>query len=93
MLLTNVGPKVDKILPLSVYSTQIRAINTAIPTWVTEMNTTESPIIIADCSSEAGYTSAMHRDGIHPNAQGDQFMAKQIGPPLIQFIKDKLAGQ
>jgi len=88
-----VGLKVDKVIPLSVYSTQIRAINDAIPVWVAKMNTPESPIVIADCSTEAGYTLAMHRDGIHPNAEGDQFMAKQIGPLLIQFIKDKLAGK
>jgi lysophospholipase L1-like esterase len=84
--------KVDKVIPLSVYSTQIQAINTAIPAWRAERNTAESPIVVADCSSEAGYTLAMHRDGIHPNAQGDQFMAKKIGPLLIEFVKDKLAG-
>ena len=76
-----------------MYDGQIRAINAAIPAWAAGKNTTESPIVIADCSSEAGYTSAMHRDGIHPNAQGDQFMAKQIGPLLIRFVKDKLAGK
>jgi len=85
--------KVDKVIPLSVYDAEIRAINAAIPAWAAGMDTTESPIVIANCSSEAGYTSVMHRDGIHPNAQGDQFVARQIGPLLIQFVKDKLAGK
>jgi lysophospholipase L1-like esterase len=83
--------KVDKVIPLSVYDAQIRAINAAIPAWAAGKNTADSPIVIADCSSEAGYTPAMHRDGNHPNAQGDQFMARQIGPLLIQFVKNKLA--
>lgn len=70
----------------------IDAINAAIPAWATGLNTTESPIVIADCSTRAGFTSGMLRDGVHPNAQGDQLMASQIGPLLIQFVKDKLAG-
>jgi lysophospholipase L1-like esterase len=84
--------QVDKVIPLPLNNAAIEAINTAIPGWVTAQNTTESPIVIADCSSQAGFTSGMLRDGVHPNAQGDQLMAKQIGPLLIQFIKDKLAG-
>ncbi|KAK4165589.1 esterase TesA [Cladorrhinum sp. PSN259] len=84
---------IDKVIPLSVYTAQIQAINAAIPAWRAEKNTAESPIVVADCSAEAGYTLAMHRDGIHPNAQGDEFMAKQIAPLLIQFVKDKLAEQ
>jgi lysophospholipase L1-like esterase len=84
---------VDKVIPLPMNNAPINAINEAIPAWVTSQNSTESPIAIADCSSQAGYTSGMLRDGVHPNAQGDQLMAKQIGPLLIQFIKDKLAGK
>ncbi|KXX72996.1 Esterase TesA [Madurella mycetomatis] len=83
---------VDKVIPLPFNNNPIEALNAAIPAWAAQHNTTESPIVIADCSSQAGYTAAMLRDGIHPNAQGDQLMARQIGPLLIQFIKDKLAG-
>ena len=37
-------------------------------------------------------TNAMLQgDKVHPNAQGDQFIAKQVGPVLIQAIKAKLA--
>ncbi len=70
----------------------IEAINAGIPAWVAAQNSTESRILVADCSAQAGFTSGMLRDGVHPNAQGDQLMAKQIGPLLIQFVKDKLAG-
>ena len=31
-------------------------------------------------------------DGVHPNSQGDEFIAKQVGPKLIQFIKDVQGG-
>lgn len=35
----------------------------------------------------------MLRDGVHPDAVGDQLIADQIGPLLIQFIEDILAEQ
>jgi len=67
----------------------VEAVNTAIPGWVQQRNTAQSPIIIADCSRAAGFTNAMLRsDGVHPNDLGDQFLAKQIGPKLVQVIKD-----
>jgi lysophospholipase L1-like esterase len=60
---------------------------------VQQRSTTQSPIIIADCSRAAGFTNAMLRsDGVHPNDLGDQFLAKQIGPKLVQVIKDVQAG-
>jgi lysophospholipase L1-like esterase len=31
-------------------------------------------------------------DGVHPSDSGDQFLAKQIGPKLVQVIKDVQAG-
>ena len=50
--------------------------------------TTQSPIVIADCSRANGFTNAMLQgDGVHPNSQGDQFIAKQVGPKLIDFLK------
>ena len=33
----------------------------------------------------------MLRDGVHPDAVGDQLIADQIGPLLIQFVNDLLA--
>lgn len=56
-------------------------------------NTTESPIVIADCSEDNGFTAQMLRDGVHPNAQGDQLMADEIGPLLIRYVQDLLAEQ
>lgn len=83
---------VDKVIPLPG-SSAIDAINNAIPDLVQKANTTDSPIYIADCSTKAGFTSSMLRDGVHPNAAGDKVMAQQIGPVLIQLIKDKIAGR
>jgi lysophospholipase L1-like esterase len=80
------------VIPLSFNNNGINTLNAAIPAWAAQKNSTESPIQLADCSTKAGYTNAMNRDGVHPNAQGDALMAKQIGPILIQMIKDKIAG-
>lgn len=83
--------QIDKVIPLSFNNNPINAINTAILSWLEEHNTTESPIVIADCSTQAGFTTGMLRDGVHPNAAGDQLMAKQIGPLLLKYVQDWLA--
>ena len=83
--------KIDKLIPTSWSDKTIEAVNTAIPGWVKQHTTSKSPITIADCSRAAGMTNAMLRsDKVHPNDQGDQFIAKQVGPVLIQVIKAKL---
>ncbi|KAK4141802.1 NAD(P)H-quinone oxidoreductase subunit N [Dichotomopilus funicola] len=82
---------VDKLIPTSWSDATVEAVNTALPNWVAQHTTTESPIAIADCSRAAGFTNAMLRsDGVHPNDQGDQFIAKAVGPQLITFINDVL---
>ena len=79
----------DKLIPTSWSDATIEGVNTAIPGWVQAHTTSESPIVIADCSRAAGFTNGMLAgDGVHPNDQGDQFIAKQVGPKLVQFIKD-----
>jgi lysophospholipase L1-like esterase len=70
----------------------IIAIDSVIPKWAAENNSTASPIAVADCSGDNGFTARMlQRDGVHPNELGDELIAKQIGPLLIQFVKDVLA--
>lgn len=65
----------------------IEAVNTAIPGWVEQYSTSQSPIAIADCSRANGFTNDMLRsDGVHPNSLGDAFIADQVGPKLIDFI-------
>jgi len=79
---------VDKLIPTSWSDATIEAVNSAIPNWVSQNTTPNSPITIADCSRANGYTNAMlEGDGVHPNAAGDQFLAQQIGPKLIDAIK------
>lgn len=83
----------DKLIPTSWSDATVEGVNTAIPGWVQAHTTTQSPIVIADCSRAAGFTNAMLQgDGVHPNDQGDQFIAKQVGPKLIQFINDVRGG-
>lgn len=82
--------KVDLIIPLSFSNSGIEALNRQIPTWAKGLNTTESPIHIADCAT--GYTTAMLRDGVHPNAQGDKLITERLTPVLLPLIKSSLAG-
>ncbi|AEO70878.1 carbohydrate esterase family 3 protein [Thermothielavioides terrestris NRRL 8126] len=85
----NVKVIIDKLIPTSWSDATIEAVNTGIPGWAQTHTTAQSPIAIADCSRAAGFTNAMLRsDGVHPNDQGDQFIAQQVGPKLIQFIND-----
>jgi lysophospholipase L1-like esterase len=86
----NVKIIVDKLIPSQNSHATIEALNTAIPGWVQQQTTSQSPIVIADCSRAAGFTNAMLEDALHPNLQGDQFMANKIGPLLLGFIRDVL---
>ncbi|KAL1843109.1 hypothetical protein VTJ49DRAFT_3056 [Mycothermus thermophilus] len=84
---------VDKIIPTSWSDATIEQVNNLIPGWVQSNTTPESPIVIADCSRANGYTNSMLAgDGVHTNQQGDEFIARQIGPKLIQFVNDVLGG-
>ncbi|KAK4442200.1 NAD(P)H-quinone oxidoreductase subunit N [Podospora aff. communis PSN243] len=87
----NVFVIIDKMIPTSWSDSTIEAVNTAIPNWAKQHTTTQSPITVADCSRAAGMTNAMLKgDRVHPNDLGDQFIAKQVGPVLIQVLKAKL---
>ncbi|OQE92955.1 hypothetical protein PENNAL_c0006G04796 [Penicillium nalgiovense] len=83
---------VDKVIPTSWSDPTIEALNDAIPGWVQQQTTAESPVVIADCSRAAGFTNAMLDDDLHPNSQGDEFIAEQIGPKLIELINDVRGG-
>ncbi|KAK3291377.1 SGNH hydrolase-type esterase domain-containing protein [Chaetomium fimeti] len=84
---------IDKLIPTSWSDATVEAVNTAIPGWVSSHTTSESPIVIADCSRAAGFTNAMLRgDGVHPNDQGDRFIAEQVGPKLIELLSGSGGG-
>lgn len=69
----------------------IDLLNHEIPLWVEQKGSADSPITIADCSTEAGYTLDMNSDGTHPNETGDQLIANQIEPLLVRYVKDIMA--
>ncbi|KAH8885744.1 carbohydrate esterase family 3 protein [Thozetella sp. PMI_491] len=80
---------IDLVIPLSLgSSSQITAINAAIPGWAKDNNSTDSPIVIADCNT--GFSTSMLRDGVHPNAAGDKVIASRVGPLLIDYVKQSL---
>ena len=82
---TNIS-QVAKIIPAtaSYYQTGIKALNEAIPSWATSLNTTQSPILVVD--QNTGMTSADERDGLHPNAAGDAKMAAVWYPAIVQAV-------
>jgi lysophospholipase L1-like esterase len=84
---------VDQLILLPNNSAPVDALNKAIPLWAEAANKPTSPVVVADCSSQAGYTAAMLRDGIHPNTEGDQFIAKAISAKLIPLVKERLAAK
>jgi len=83
--------QVDKIIPNPFNMNPIIAIDEEIPQWAAENNSTASPIAVADCSGDNGFTARMLRDGLHPNDEGDKLIASQVGPLLVRFVKDVLA--
>ena len=85
--------QIDKVIPLPMRAAAIDAINKEIPAWATANSKPESPIAIADCSSQNGFTAAMLRDGVHPGPSGDKKMAQEISPLLIKFVQDAVAGK
>ncbi|KAL1879275.1 hypothetical protein Daus18300_001854 [Diaporthe australafricana] len=80
---------VDEVIPLSFNNNAIVALNNAIPSWAATLNTTESPIVIADCYT--GFTTSDLRDGVHPNESGDRKIQAKISPLLINYVKQSLA--
>lgn len=76
------------VIPLPSSNSNIQAINAAIPAWAKGLNTTDSPIVIADCST--GFSTSMLRDGVHPNADGDKVIASRVGPLLLNYISQSL---
>ena len=81
--------QVDIVIPLSLGSNSaIQELNARIPAWAAGLNTTESPIVIADCYT--GFSTSDLRDGVHPSLSGDRIIASRVGPLLLDFVKASL---
>ncbi|KAK3348498.1 SGNH hydrolase [Neurospora tetraspora] len=80
--------QVDQIIPLSFNNAAIQAINAQIPAWAAKLNTTESPIVVADCYT--GFKTSDLRDGVHPSASGDKIIASRVGPLLLDLVRQSL---
>jgi len=78
---------VDLVIPLGT-NAAITAINNAIPAWAKGLNSTESPIVIADCNT--GFKTSDLRDGVHPSIAGDRIIASRVGPLLVSLVKQSL---
>lgn len=76
------------VIPLSFSNDAITSLNAAIPAWAKGLNSTDSPIVIADCNT--GFSTSMLRDGVHPNAQGDDVIASRVGPLLLDYVSQSL---
>lgn len=76
------------MIPLSYSNAAVQAINAQIPAWAAKLNTTESPIVVADCYT--GFKTSDLRDGVHPNANGDKIIASRVGPLLLDYVRQSL---
>ncbi|RPA84615.1 SGNH hydrolase [Ascobolus immersus RN42] len=81
---------VDLVIPATFSNNGLQAINAQIPNWARNLNSTASPIYIADTAT--GYTTGMLRDGVHPNAQGDALITQRLTPVLLPLIRASLGG-
>lgn len=80
---------VDLVIPLSLGSNSaIQQINARIPEWARGLNSTESPIVIADCYT--GFSTSDLRDGVHPSLSGDRIIASRVGPLLLNYVRQSL---
>ncbi|KAI0477888.1 carbohydrate esterase family 3 protein [Xylariaceae sp. FL0804] len=79
---------VAQIIPLGIgdWGAQVQALNAAIPGWAQGLNQTASPIWVVD--QYTGFDAANDlRDGVHPNAAGDQKMADVWYPALVNALE------
>ncbi|KAI1139900.1 carbohydrate esterase family 3 protein [Hypoxylon sp. FL0543] len=79
---------VAQIIPMGFgnYNTQIQNLNSAIVPWAQGLNTTESPIWVVDQYTGFSGTTDL-RDGVHPNAAGDDKMANVWYPALVNAFQ------
>ncbi|KAK8087254.1 hypothetical protein PG994_002228 [Apiospora phragmitis] len=85
---------VAQIIPMGMgnYNGKVQALNAAITPWAAGKNTTASPIWVVD--QYTGYSgSADNRDGIHPNAGGDDKMVSVWYPALVSAFTSARADQ
>ncbi|KAL2115328.1 hypothetical protein VTJ04DRAFT_9583 [Mycothermus thermophilus] len=80
---------VDLVIPLSFNNAPIQQLNARIPQWAASLNTTESPIVIADCYTGFNSFSDL-RDGVHPSLSGDRLIASRVGPLLLNYVRQAL---
>lgn len=88
---TFVIQQVDTVIPLPLNNQPIVSLNQAIPAWAEGLNSTESPIYVADVYNYP-YPQSDLRDGVHPNDAGDVIIADVVGPLLLSVIQESLTG-
>ncbi|KAI1412316.1 carbohydrate esterase family 3 protein [Hypoxylon sp. FL1857] len=79
---------VAQIIPMGFgnYNTQIQNLNKAIIPWAQGLNKTESPIWVVDQYTGFSGTTDL-RDGVHPNAAGDDKMVNVWYPALVNAFQ------
>jgi lysophospholipase L1-like esterase len=87
---TDLPCQVDTVIPLPMNNQPIVNLNNAIPAWAEGLNTTQSPIYVADVYGYP-YPPTDLRDGVHPNDAGDVIIADVVAPVLINVVKAYLS--
>lgn len=82
--------QVDMLLPHKRNQNATDSLNRRIPGWAFLLSTIRSPIQVVDLSVTGGFNLDLTYDGIHPNEEGDHFIAQRLGPVLIEAAEDIL---
>lgn len=65
-------------------------INDRIDGWAADSSTEDSPIYVVDSSKQGGYQTSWLRDKIHPNDEGERYLADLFGPKVIDAANEIL---
>ena len=88
MLTTSPLFQMNTIIPMRWDDATAASVNSQLPAWVQQYNSTQSPIFLAEITKSTGFAASMlQSDGVHPTTQGDQVIANKVAPLIINAVK------
>ncbi|KAF2744835.1 carbohydrate esterase family 3 protein [Sporormia fimetaria CBS 119925] len=78
---------IAQIIPIPSADQAVRDLNSAIPAWAAQKNSTMSPIWVVDQWSGFDAGKDLY-DGLHPSESGDEKIAERFYPAMVHAIRD-----
>lgn len=75
------------MISLPLAQSAVDSLNAAIPAWAEGLNSTTSPIFVADVAASYPMGDTDLRDGVHPNDAGDVVIANVLFPVWRSVIQ------